>query len=151
MSAIVDLLFGVRPKPLLKIESAPDNADWRHVRPRESGDIVQAALATKDQDVETSHGTLRARKGEDMIVTYKPGDQAVVRRVLFERTYEPARDGFRKRVDVDLRYFTLDRPALVETLEGPQVAAPGDWIMEGTDGELWPVKKQEAKRKYKPN
>lgn len=151
MSAIVDLIFGVRPKRPLKLGAAPDDAEWRHVRPRRSDDIVHAELATQDQDVETSRGSLRALKGQDMIVTYGPDDHAVVRRDLFERTYEPAQGGFRKRTDIDLRYFTLDRPAIVETLEGPQRAEPGDWIMEGTEGELWPVKKQKAERKYKAN
>ena len=151
MSLIGDLIFGVRPKPLLKIDGAPDDAHWRSVRPRSDGEIVQAHLATQDQNIEGAYGTLHARKGEDMIVSYGDDDVAVVRRDLFERTYEPVRNGFRKRTDLDLRYFTLDQPAIVETLEGPQRAERGDWIMEGTEGELWPVKKQKAKRKYKPN
>lgn len=150
MSVITDLLFGVRPKPPVAIDAAPEDVDWHNVRPRR-GEIVQAQLATQDQDIETEHGTLRARKGQDMIVTYGDDDIAVVRRDLFEQTYTPTNGGFRKRTDIELRYFTLDRPAIVETLEGPQRAEPGDWIMEGTEGELWPVKKQKAKRKYKPN
>ena len=73
----------------------------------------------------------------------------MVRRTWFENTYEPAGDGlFKKRADLKLRYFTLDHSALVETAEGTQYAAPGDWIMEGLEGELWPVPRNEAHRKY---
>jgi len=151
MSAIGNLLFGTRPKPPLKIKAAPEDVDWHDVRPRLSGEIVHAELAADDQDVETSRGTLKARKDEDMIVTYGADERSVVRRDLFERTYEPAEGGFRKRPDLQLRYFTLDRPAIVETLEGAQRADPGDWIMQGVEGELWPVKREEGKRKYKQN
>src|ERR1700755_2703002 len=117
MSLLGNLIFGVRPKPPVKIDTAPDGVDWHNAHPRRDNDIVHAELATEDRDVETAHGVLKARKGEDMIVSYAPGDHAVVRRDLFERTYEPAHGGFRKRTDVQLRYFTLDRPAIVETLE----------------------------------
>jgi hypothetical protein len=49
-----------------------------------------------------------------------------------------------------LRYFTLDRPVMVETLEGLQRAAPGDWIMQGVAGELWPTPREKALAKYEP-
>jgi hypothetical protein len=38
----------------------------------------------------------------------------------------------------------------VKTLEGDQQAKPGDWIMQGVAGELWPVPREEALRKYEP-
>jgi hypothetical protein len=44
----------------------------------------------------------------------------------------------------------LNRRVLVQTLEGPQVAHPGDWIMQGVAGELWPVPHEKARQKYQP-
>ena len=65
--------------------------------------------------------------------------------------YEPLGGGlYRKRTDVIFRYFTLKRRVLVQTLEGPQVAKPGDWIMQGVKGELWPVSSEKAREKYEP-
>ena len=93
---------------------------------------MRAWRAEADHDVDTEHGELHARGGKDYIIDYDNGDHAVVRRDIFERTYEPLGGGlYRKRTDVMLRYFTLDRAASVQTLEGAQRADPGDWIMQG--------------------
>jgi hypothetical protein len=65
--------------------------------------------------------------------------------------YEPLGGGlYRKRTDVILRYFTLKRRVVVQTLEGPQAARPGDWIMQGVAGELWPISPEKAREKYEP-
>lgn len=70
---------------------------------------------------------------------------------IFERTYARVGEGwYTKRSDVVLRYFTLERPVTVETLEGLQRAAAGDWIVEGVAGELWPAPRKKALAKYEP-
>ncbi|MEQ1812792.1 MAG: hypothetical protein ABL889_22890, partial [Terricaulis sp.] len=70
---------------------------------------------------------------------------------IFERTYRKRIfGGYEKRPDVVYRYFTLPRAAIVQTPEGPQRAEPGDWIMQGVVGELWPVRPDEAASKYAP-
>ena len=100
--------------------------------------------------MKTAQGKLQARGG-DYIVTYEAGDQAVVRADIFEKTYEPDGVGiYKKRSDIVLRYFKLKRPALVHTLEGEQRAEPGDWIMQGVAGELWPVPEEKTLQKYDP-
>lgn len=94
---------------------------------------------------------LKARGGKDYIIDYGGGDRAVVRGDVFELTYARNSDGgYVKRPDIVLRYFTLNRPVMVETLEGPQRAAAGDWIMQGVAGELWPVPVKKALAKYEP-
>ena len=111
---------------------------------------MHAWIAAADSEVVTKHGVLNARKGEDVIVAYGPRDVAVVRRDLFERTYKRVGKGvFKKRADVPVRYFVLEHAALVKTLEGEQRANSGDWIVQGLDGELWPISPDAAKRKYK--
>lgn len=86
-----------------------------------------------------------------MIVDHGGGDRSVVKCDIFERTYEPLGGGlYRKRSDIVLRYFTLEEPATIETLEGLQDAEPGDWIMQGVAGEMWPVPRDKALEKYQP-
>ncbi len=140
---------GPKAPPIPTLDKPPEKVTWHETRP--TGDEqVRAWVAREDCEVVTKHGVLKARKGEDMVVAYGPRDVAVVRKDLFNRTYKRAGKGlFRKRTDVKLRYFTLDHAVMVETLEGPQLAQPGDWIVQGLDGELWPVEKEKAREKYR--
>jgi hypothetical protein len=39
---------------------------------------------------------------------------------------------------------------LIKTLEGEMRAGPGDWIIRGTEGELYPCKPSVFERKYEP-
>lgn len=154
---VMKLLFGARPDGVprargrIVISRPPADVDWRSVRPRDDALPVRAWVAEADHAIGSDHGKMQAKGGEDVIIAHGEDDQSVVRLDIFERTYEPLGGGlYRKRDDVVLRYFTLDRPALVETLEGPQEAAPGDWIMQGVTGELWPVARDKALEKYRP-
>jgi hypothetical protein len=38
----------------------------------------------------------------------------------------------------------------IKTLEGTMCARPGDWIIRGTEGELYPCKDSVFQRKYEP-
>lgn len=144
-----NLIFGKRPHHRWVIDQAPEHANWRMIRPKPDQSPVRARRAEADCTVETGGGRLHARGGLDYIIEHGGNHRAVVRGDIFERTYEPLGDGrFRKREDVILHAFTLERPALVHTLEGPQKAEPGDWVIEGVAGELWPVPRGEAMAKY---
>ncbi len=149
-----EVIFGATPsfaRSPVTIKTPPRHARWRQVRPKRVGERVRARRAEADHDVATAHGKLRARGGKDFIVTYAAGEDAVVRGDIFENTYEPDGIGvYKKRSDIVLRYFTLERPALIHTLEGVQRAEPGDWIMQGVAGELWPVSADKALQKYDP-
>lgn len=146
-----NIIFGERP-PLKAdaITEPPRGARMIEVRAKQSP-AKRAWLAEGDCHVQTDHGVLEARGGEDYVLAHGPNDHAVIRKNIFEATYEPLGGGlYRKRTDVILRYFTLKRRVVVQTLEGPQVAAPGDWIMQGVEGELWPVSSEKAREKYEP-
>jgi hypothetical protein len=43
-----------------------------------------------------------------------------------------------------------DHGCIVSTLEGPLTAFPGDWIVQGTAGEFWPVRKDIFENTYEP-
>jgi hypothetical protein len=154
---LIERVFGARPnrRPPMRaaaapeIDRAPPGALWRSVRPRRSGPPVRAWLAQSDGAIASERGVLHYRRGDDYIVEYAPDDAAVVKRTVFERTYRLRPDGLHeKRTDVVYRYFTLPYAVIVRTLEGPQKAEPGDWIMEGVNGEIWPVRMAKARRKY---
>ena len=148
MISIGRFLFGSRRRRW-KLVRPPEQVQWRPVRPRSGQGPVRAQRAGADCSIKTKGGALRARSGEDFIVTYPDGAQSVVRGDIFTRLYEPLGDGrYRKRTDLIFHAFELDRPALVHTLEGPQTAEPGDWVIEGVKGELWPVPRAEAVKKY---
>ncbi|BBX76129.1 hypothetical protein H7H78_03665 [Mycobacterium shinjukuense] len=70
-----------------------------------------------------------------------------VRDDIFRETYEPAGDGRWRR-----KGWVQARPAhpgeTVNTLEGPTIAADGDWVVRGVDGEQWPVPADEFARRY---
>ena len=147
-----EVIFGSTPfaqSPLV-IKTAPRHARWHEVRAKPDRERVRARRAEANHEVKTAQGKLQARGG-DYVVTYESGDQGVVRPDIFEKTYEPDGIGrYKKRSDIVLRYFTLERPALIHTLEGEQRAEPGDWIMQGVAGELWPVAQEKALQKYDP-
>ncbi|MGD9979134.1 MAG: hypothetical protein AB7H66_12040 [Hyphomonadaceae bacterium] len=132
------------------LEAPPAGVRMRKVRAKPAP-AKRAWLCEHDELIDTEHGKLRARAGKDYILAHGPGDHSVVRRDIFEATYEPLGGGlYRKRTDVILRYFTLKQRVVVQTLEGPQAAFPGDWIMQGVKGELWPVSAEKAREKYEP-
>lgn len=140
--------LGLRPRRW-EIKTPPQNVVWRPIVPRADQAPVRAWRAEENSSVQTRAGALQARAGLDYIVEYEGGARAVVRGDIFERSYEPLGDGrFQRRPDLQLRAFTLDRPALVHTLEGPQAAEPGDWVIEGVMGEIWPVQRADALKKY---
>ena len=122
---------------------------WRAIRPRPSDTPVRAELARSNGVIETPRGDLRYQAGKHYIVHYGPGDRAPVNRRVFEQTYVRREDGlYRKRTDLRLRYFTLPYAVVVDTLEGPEMAAAGDWIVKGGAGELWPMAAEDGERKY---
>lgn len=141
---LVEFIIGAR----WSIDDPPRNVKWRYARPKPTPP-VRAWLAEGDAHVETRGGVLVARGGADYIVAYEDGSRAVVRGDIFERTYKPIGAGaFEKRTDIVFSYFILDRDAIIETLEGPQRAKRGDWVMEGVAGELWPVPRAKVREKY---
>lgn len=50
---------------------------------------------------------------------------------------------------VVIRAIRMTRPFFVYTLEGPVVGRKGDWLIKGTQDELYPCRDSVFKRKYK--
>jgi hypothetical protein len=130
------------------IDRAPAGVDWRRIQPR-AAMMLRAWKAERDGLIASPDGALRYQAGRDWIVEHGEGEYAVVRADIFARAYEDAGGGrFRRRDDVQMRYFRLPHPARIRTLEGIRRAEQGDWIVEGLTGELWPVKAERARKTY---
>jgi len=62
-------------------------------------------------------------------------------------TIDPGAQQVQKK-DIPLQFRVAEQPETIETLEGPQPAAVGAYIMTGTKGENWPIPKDEFEKNY---
>ena len=62
-------------------------------------------------------------------------------------TIDPGAQQVQKK-DIPLQFRIAEQPETIETLEGPQPAAVGAYIMTGTKGENWPIPKDEFEKNY---
>jgi hypothetical protein len=156
--SLFDLVFGHQATQagapggarLPVIEAPPPAIVWRNIRARK-GRAVRARLAEQSGVLDTKRGPARYQAGEHYIVEHGGDDRAVVGRDVFERTYQRRPDGaYEKRTDIPYRYFTLPYSAMVRTLEGFELAKARDWIVEGVNGELWPVAPKKGREVYEP-
>lgn len=68
---------------------------------------------------------------------------------VFAATYRHLEgDRYARVGEVDAR--RMPGGGRVETLEGPVDAQPGDWLLRGAAGELWPVAAERFSRDYRP-
>lgn len=151
----IDLVIGRQPGaltptlPELVITAAPKGVTWTQVTTRADGAIVRAKLAKRAGRLHTQHGVVSYQKERHYIVDYGHGDRAVARRDIFERIYTPLGGGrYAKRAEIVYRYFTLPYDVTVNTAEGPEAAKAGDWIMEGVEGKLYPIRPEHARKLY---
>ncbi|MGI6557411.1 MAG: PGDYG domain-containing protein [Limnochordia bacterium] len=56
---------------------------------------------------------------------------------------------FRKK-PVVIEAYQTDKEVIIDTLEGPLRAAPGDWIITGISGEQYPCKPDIFEKTYEP-
>ncbi len=86
----------------------------------------------------TDAGASLVAEPGDWAVAGDVGHERCVSADVFEATHEWIEQGRYRRIGT-----VLARPAtageVVATLEGEIIAQPGDWIVEGTRGERWPV------------
>ena len=137
------------PLPSTIITKAPPGVTWTQVTARGDGRTVSAKLSTRYGRLRTKRGVASYAPGRHYIVNYGHGDRAVARRDIFERVYQAVGDGkYEKRSEITYRYFTLPHDVTVNTAEGPEAAKAGDWIMEGVEGELYPIAPERAREIY---
>jgi len=89
--------------------------------------------------LKTAWGVLAAKPGEDLIVIDKSGSEAPIKKEIFERTYGEAAHGeFRKHGVVRLVQVPIGVTAILQTLEGDLEVGYPDYVVVGTQGEVYP-------------
>jgi hypothetical protein len=71
-----------------------------------------------------------------------------VRNTEFQASHEPL-GGERWRRTGTYRAWQASDQLVLRTLEGPAIAEPGDWVVEGSGGERWPVTDAQFRRTYR--
>jgi hypothetical protein len=61
-----------------------------------------------------------------------------------------ARSFRKKPVIVKAYKYKGSEPLFIETLEGRMCALPGDWVITGVNGELYPCKDDIFRKTYEP-
>lgn len=93
--------------------------------------------------------TLTAAAGDWEVRETERGPSWSVRDDVFRATYAPAPDGRWARTGT-VRARPATPGEVVETLEGPVTAGAGDWLVEGPDGNRWPVATAVFAANYRP-
>jgi hypothetical protein len=99
---------------------------------------VTAEKGTQAWSWTTSTGELMHGNAGDWAVTADDGRQWSVAATLFESTYEKVGHKRYRRAGTVLAR-RANRRETVATWEGDAVAEIGDWIVQGSRGEQWPV------------
>jgi hypothetical protein len=93
---------------------------------------------------------MTAGPGDWEVRTSPDGPVRSVRDDVFTATYELI-DGDRYRRIGEVHARPAHDGEIIDTLEGPVPAQPGDWVIEGEGGEQWPVPADEFGEKYQPS
>jgi hypothetical protein len=89
---------------------------------------------------------MQARAG-DWAVIDDHGDERSVAAGIFESTHRQIGDGRYRRSGTVLARQATQRE-VIQTLEGTAVANKGDWILQGQQGEQWPVPGEQFRDSY---
>ncbi|MFT4127134.1 MAG: hypothetical protein QM662_13015 [Gordonia sp. (in: high G+C Gram-positive bacteria)] len=124
--------------------NSDDTTGWRTFRRRGEVDAVQLEEGwtwTTDDG-----GEMSAQPG-DWRVTDDAGSVRSVAAHVFAKSYARIGPGRYRRVGV-FRAREVVGDEVIETLEGPAAAHPGDWVVEGSAGEQWPVPGEKFAQSY---
>ena len=77
------------------------------------------------------------------------GDERTVRDLAFRDSHAPLGGDSWRRTGT-FRAWQVSEAVVLRTMEGRAVAQPGDWVVEGSRGERWPVSDEQFRRTYRP-
>jgi hypothetical protein len=132
--------LGYRSRPL----AGPSDERWAPYR--RTGTVTAQQRSTAWTWTSHSGETMNADAG-DWEVRDGDADSWSVRDDIFRSTYEHL-DGDRWHRGGVVVARRARGGETVNTLEGPVTAADGDWVVQGVEGEQWPVPGEEFARRY---
>ncbi len=77
------------------------------------------------------------------------GDERTVRDLAFRDSHAPLGGDSWRRTGT-FRAWQVSETLVLRTMEGRALAQPGDWVVEGSRGERWPVCDEQFRRTYRP-
>jgi hypothetical protein len=83
----------------------------------------------------------------DWRVTDDTGDERTVGDLVFRDSHAPLGGEVWQRTGT-FRAWQVSETVVLRTMEGRAVAQPGDWVVEGSRGERWPVTDSQFRRTY---
>ena len=118
--------------PVVPQGGPPDAAEFRRV-----GTVRARRLRSLRHWTHTAGGELSGDAGDWRVLDDR-GDERTIRDTTFRASHEPLR-GARWRRTGTYRAWQVSDERVLRTLEGRAIAQPGDWVVEGHNGERWPV------------
>lgn len=142
-----DLGYRSIPKPAHRSQPHPGirpDEEWRHYR--RHGEITAEQRPESWTWTAPTGEVMNAQAG-DWAVTDDNGDERSVAAGVFESTHQQIGPGRYRRCGTVLARRATQRE-VIETLEGTAVANEGDWILQGQEGERWPVSDEQFRDSY---
>lgn len=113
---------------------------------RRVGEVRAERRVAAWQWTTTSGETMQANAG-DWSVSDSHDDEWSVDDAIFEQTYEKTADDRYRRLGT-VRARPAVEGELIRTLEGDVEARSGEWVVEGSAGEQWPVPGDQFRDRY---
>lgn len=118
---------------------------WQHFR--RTGTVTAEQRTEPWSWTSASGQPMRAEAGDWAVSGHAGGKSWSVRDDIFRSTHEHV-DGNTWRRSGVVKARKARGEEVIQTLEGPLTAEPGDWIVQGGHGEQWPVDPDTFKQQY---
>ena len=129
--------------PIVPPGGPPGTAEFRRI-----GTVRAKRLSTRRPWTRRSGEELHGNPGDWRVVD-DGGDERTVRDLEFRDSHAPL-GGERWQRTGAYRAWQVSEALVLRTMEGRAVAQPGDWVVEGSRGERWPVSDSQFRRTYTP-
>jgi len=129
--------------PVVPQGGPPGAADYQRI-----GTVRAKRLHARRRWARTAGGELNGQAG-DWRVRDEHDDERTIRDAEFRASHEPLGGGRWRRTGT-YRAWPVSGRLVLRTLEGRAMAQPGDWVVEGSGGERWPVSNAQFRRTYQP-
>jgi hypothetical protein len=127
--------------PIVPPGGPPGTADFRRI-----GTVRARRLHARRPWTRRSGDELHGNAGDWRVVD-DAGDERTVRDLAFRDSHAPMGGEVWQRTGT-FRAWQVSETLVLRTMEGRAVAQPGDWVVEGSRGERWPVTDSQFRRTY---
>jgi hypothetical protein len=127
--------------PIMPPGGPPGAAEFRR-----TGTVRARRLHARRPWTRRSGDELHGNAGDWRVVD-DAGDERTVRDLAFRDSHAPMGGEVWQRTGT-FRAWQVSETLVLRTMEGRAVAQPGDWVVEGSRGERWPVTDSQFRRTY---